>query len=123
MYASPHLQAARQRQLLGLAAVVVLHGLLFWALQSGLSRTVMQKMPTVVQALLLQEKRPEPPPLPPARRTRPLGPAQRDCNGQRCANVCDAIARTRRRPCRSAHRPGPCVSARAHGGRREHGPV
>lgn len=71
MYASSHLQAARQRQLLGFAAVVLLHGLLFWALQSGLSRTVMQKIPTVVQALLLQEKRPEPPPLPPT----PVAPA------------------------------------------------
>jgi periplasmic protein TonB len=66
MNASTHLQAPPKRKLIGLAAVVALHALLFWALQAGLTHTVMQKMPTVVQALLLQEKRPEPPPAPSA---------------------------------------------------------
>jgi periplasmic protein TonB len=74
MNASTDLQAPPKRKLIGLAAVVTLHALLFWALQSGLSRTVMQKMPTVVQALLLQEKRPEPPPLPPASPPPPAPP-------------------------------------------------
>ena len=72
MNASTYLQAPPKRKLLGLAGVVVLHALLFWAVQAGLTRTVIQKMPNVVQALLLEEKKPElatppsPPPPPPA---------------------------------------------------------
>lgn len=55
-----------KRKLVGLGAVVVLHVLLFWAIQSGLTRSVIQKMPTVVQAILLEElKTPPPPPAPP----------------------------------------------------------
>ncbi len=63
MNASTYLQAPPKRKLLGLAGVVVLHALLFWAVQAGLTRTVIQKMPTVVQALLLEEFKPnsEPP--------------------------------------------------------------
>ena len=73
MNASTYLQAPPKRKLLGLAGVVVLHALLFWAVQAGLTRTVIQKMPNVVQALLLEEKKPElatppspqpPPPVP-----------------------------------------------------------
>ncbi len=66
MNASTYLQAPPKRKLLGLVGVVVLHALLFWAIQAGLTRTVIQKMPNVVQALLLEEKKPElPPPAPP----------------------------------------------------------
>ena len=75
MNAYTDLQAPPKRKLLGLAAVVVLHALLFWAIQAGLARTVIQKMPTVVQALLLEEKRPEPPPLPPLPPAPPAPPA------------------------------------------------
>jgi protein TonB len=64
MHASTYLQAPPKRKLLGLAGVVVLHALLFWAIQAGLTRTVIQKMPTVVQALLLEEIKPSLPPLP-----------------------------------------------------------
>jgi protein TonB len=64
MNASTYLQAPPKRKLLGLAGVVVLHALLFWAIQAGLTRTVIQKMPTVVQALLLEEIKPSLPPLP-----------------------------------------------------------
>lgn len=64
MTTSTYLQAPPQRKLIGLAAVVALHALLFWALQAGLASTLIQKMPTVVQALLLEEKRPERPPEP-----------------------------------------------------------
>jgi protein TonB len=64
MHASSYLQAPPKRKLLGLAGVVVLHALLFWAIQAGLTRTVIQKMPTVVQALLLEEIKPSLPPLP-----------------------------------------------------------
>lgn len=74
MSESTYLQAPPKRKLLGLAAVVVLHGLLIWAIQAGMTRTMIQKMPVIVQALLLQEKRPEPPPplpVPPAAPTPP----------------------------------------------------
>lgn len=80
MNASTDLQAPPKRKLIGFAGVVVLHALLFWALQAGLTRTVMQKMPTVVQALLLEEKRPELPPLrsapPPPAPPKPAPPPQ-----------------------------------------------
>lgn len=59
-----YLQAHPKRKWLGLAAVVLLHVLLLWAIQAGLARTALQKMPNVVQALLLEEKKPEPPPPP-----------------------------------------------------------
>lgn len=66
MSESTYLQAPPKRKLLGLGAVVALHAVLFWAIQVGLTRTVIDKMPVVVQALLLEEKRPELPPQPPA---------------------------------------------------------
>ena len=66
MSESTYLQAPPKRKLLGLGAVVALHAVLFWAIQAGLTRTVIDKMPVVVQALLLEEKRPEVPPQPPA---------------------------------------------------------
>ena len=75
MNASTYLQAPPKRKLIGLAGVVVLHALLFWAIQAGLTRTVLQKMPPVVQALLLEEKRPELQPLPPAAPRPPATPA------------------------------------------------
>lgn len=64
MNASTYLQPPSQRKLWGVAGVVVLHALLLWGLQAGLHRTLAQKLPTVVQAILLEEKRPEPPPAP-----------------------------------------------------------
>ncbi|WP_090043922.1 energy transducer TonB [Limnohabitans sp. 2KL-27] len=66
MSESTYLQAPPKRKLLGLGVVVALHAVLFWAIQAGLTRTVIDKMPVVVQALLLEEKRPELPPQPPA---------------------------------------------------------
>ncbi len=51
-----------KRPLAGWAWVLVLHALLFWAVHVGLSRDVVQKMPTVVQALLLSDTRPATPP-------------------------------------------------------------
>lgn len=59
MNASTYLQAPPKRKLMGWAWVVGLHALLFGALQAGLDRTVVQNMPTVVQALLLEDQRPE----------------------------------------------------------------
>jgi len=66
MHPPTYLQPKSKRKLMGLAGVVVLHVLLFAGLQAGLHRTVAQKLPTVVQALLLEERRPELPPLQPA---------------------------------------------------------
>ena len=51
-----------KRPLAGWAWVLVLHALLFWAVHVGLTRDVVQKMPTVVQALLLSDTRPATPP-------------------------------------------------------------
>lgn len=69
MNESTYNQATSRRKLMGLGGVVVLHLLLFWAIQSGLTRAVLQKMPNVVQAILLEERPAEPPapaaPVPP----------------------------------------------------------
>lgn len=62
MTTTTYLQPTSRRKLVGLAGVVVLHVLILVALQAGLHRTVAQKLPPVVQALLLEEKRSEPPP-------------------------------------------------------------
>ena len=64
---STNLQNSSGRKLIGFGAVVVLHLLLLWAIQSGLTRSVLQKMPNVVQAILLEERKqeaPQPPPSP-----------------------------------------------------------
>jgi protein TonB len=59
MNAATYPQAPAQRKLMGWAWVVGLHALLFAALQAGLDRTVVQNLPTVVQALLLEDQRPD----------------------------------------------------------------
>ena len=60
---------------LGIALVVLLHVLLFWAIQSGLVRTVSQKAQVVVDAVLLSEDKPSIPP-PPAPKNLPLPKSQ-----------------------------------------------
>ena len=65
MNAATYRPTPPKRKLVGLTVVVVLHGVLLGAIQMGLNQTAPPKMPTVVQALLLEEKRPELPPLPP----------------------------------------------------------
>jgi protein TonB len=63
--------ASRQRQpakhLLGLGLVLVLHLLLFWAINSGLAQSFVKKSKGPVQAILLEESKPDipPPPTPP----------------------------------------------------------
>jgi periplasmic protein TonB len=61
--------ASRQRKptkhLLGLGWVVLLHLLLFWAISSGLARAVVKKIKDPVQAVLLEETKPDLPPPPP----------------------------------------------------------
>ena len=61
MNPSTYLQAPPKRRLLGLGVVVVLHILLFWALQAGLGQTVLAQLPNVVQAILLEERQPQAP--------------------------------------------------------------
>ncbi len=48
-----------------MAWVLVLHGLLLWAIQSGLARQVVKVTENTVEALLLSDTLPKPPPPPP----------------------------------------------------------
>ena len=61
--------ASRQRtprkHLVGFAVVVVLHGLLFWAINSGLARKFVKVIKGPVEAVLLEETKPDIPPPPP----------------------------------------------------------
>jgi len=73
--------ASRQRKptkhLLGLGLVVVLHLLLFWAINSGLARSFVKKLKGPVEAVLLEEQKPDipPPPPPPPPKNLPPPPA------------------------------------------------
>ena len=62
--------ATRQRNprkhLISITLVVALHGLLLWAIQSGLAREVVKITESTVEVLLLTDNRPPPPPQPPA---------------------------------------------------------
>ena len=58
---------------MGIAGVLVLHGLLLWAIQSGLARQVVKLTENTVEALLLSDNTPKPPP-PPAPKTPPPPP-------------------------------------------------
>ncbi len=68
--------ASRQRKptkhLMGLGLVVVLHLFLFWAISSGLARSVIKKVSAPVQAVLLEEQKPDIPPPPPPPPPKPL---------------------------------------------------
>lgn len=68
-------QRQPQRHAVGLALVVVLHLLLFWAIQSGLSREVTKKIQVVADVLLLAQDKPKAPELPPPPKT-PVPPAR-----------------------------------------------
>ena len=68
-------QRQPQRHALGITLVVVLHVLLFWAIQSGLSREVTKKIQVVADVLLLAQDKPQPPPLvPPPPKVMPAPP-------------------------------------------------
>ncbi|PUE46795.1 energy transducer TonB [Limnohabitans sp. 2KL-1] len=74
--------ASRQRKptkhLIGLGLVVVLHLLLFWAISSGLARAVVKKIKGPVEAVLLEDTKPDippPPPPPPPKNLPPPPPA------------------------------------------------
>jgi len=69
MMGSIYMQTRARSKLWGLGVVVLLHLLVFWALQASLSRDITRQLPQVVQAVLLQETPPppkiDPPPAPP----------------------------------------------------------
>ena len=76
--------ASRQRTprklVIGLTAVVVLHWLLFWAINSGLARKFVKVIKGPVEAVLLEEAKPDippppPPPPPPPKNLPPPPPA------------------------------------------------
>ena len=73
--------ASRQRKptkhLIGLGLVVVLHLLLFWAISSGLARAFVKKIKGPVEAVLLEDTKPDipPPPPPPVPKNLPPPPA------------------------------------------------
>jgi len=71
MTASTYLQTRTRRKPWGLGVVVLLHLLLFWAIQAGLSRDITRQLPQVVQAVLLQETPPPPPKVDPPPALRP----------------------------------------------------
>ena len=62
MTGSTYLQNRARRKPWGLGVVVLLHLLVFWAIQAGLTRDITRQIPQVVQAVLLQETPPPPPP-------------------------------------------------------------
>jgi len=72
--------ASRQRtprkHIVGLTVVVVLHGLLFWAINSGLARKFVKVIKGPVEAVLLEETKPDipPPPPPPPPKNLPTPP-------------------------------------------------
>lgn len=62
-YASRHRKPSKH--LVGLGLVVVLHLLLLWAINSGLARSFVKKLKGPVEAVLLEEQKPDIPPPPP----------------------------------------------------------
>ena len=55
-------QRGTRKHVIGLTAVVVLHGLLFWAINSGLARKFVKVIKGPVEAILLEETKPDIPP-------------------------------------------------------------
>ena len=71
-------QRTPRKYVIGLTAVVVLHGLLFWAINSGLARKFVKAIKGPVEAVLLEEAKPDippPPPPPPPKNLPPPPPA------------------------------------------------
>jgi protein TonB len=72
-------QRSPRKHLVGLGAVVVLHALLFWAINSGLAHKFVKIVKGPVEAVLLEETKPDipppPPPPPPPKNLPPPPPA------------------------------------------------
>ena len=75
MSGSTYLQNRARRKPWGLGLVVLLHLLVLWAIQAGLTRDFSRQMPQVVQAILLQEAPPPPPKMAPPPPPPPRPPA------------------------------------------------
>ncbi len=58
-------QRSTRKHWVGLSVVVVLHALLFWAINSGLANKFVKLVKPPVEAVLLEELKPPPPPPPP----------------------------------------------------------
>ena len=58
-------QRSPRKHLMGLGAVAVLHALMFWAISSGLAHTFVKIVKGPVEAVLLEETKPDIPPPPP----------------------------------------------------------
>ena len=67
-------QRVSRKHLIGLTVVVVLHGLLFWAINSGLARKFVKVIKGPVEAVLLEETKPDIPPPPPPPQPKNLPP-------------------------------------------------
>jgi periplasmic protein TonB len=71
-------QRKPSKHLLGFGSVVVLHLLLLWAINSGLARTFIKHIKGPVEAVLLEDTKPDippPPPPPPPKASTPPPPA------------------------------------------------
>ena len=71
-------QRSPRKHFVGLGAVVVLHALLFWAINSGLAHKFVKIVKAPVEAVLLEETKPDippPPPPPPPKNLPPPPPA------------------------------------------------
>ena len=111
--------ASRQRKptkpLIGLGLVVVLHLLLFWAISSGLARAFVKKIKGPVEAVLLEDAKPElpPPPPPPPAKNLPPPPAYVppvDVPVSNAAPAANAIAAVSATPQPVAPPPAPVVA-------------
>ncbi|MEY4443850.1 MAG: hypothetical protein RL442_2850 [Pseudomonadota bacterium] len=98
--------ASRQRKptkhLVGLGLVVLLHLLLLWAINSGLARSFVKKLKGPVEAVLLEEQKPDippPPPPPPPKNLPPpppsyVPPVEVPVSAPSAANAIAAVSNT-----------------------------
>lgn len=102
--------ASRQRKptkhLVGLGLVVLLHLLLLWAINSGLARSFVKKLKGPVEAVLLEEQKPDippPPPPPPPKNLPPpppsyVPPVEVPVSAPPAANAIAAVSNTPQPP-------------------------
>lgn len=115
--------ASRQRKpgkhLVGIGLVVVLHLLIFWAINSGLARAFAKKIKGPVEAVLLEEQKPDippPPPPPPPKNLPPppppayVPPVEVAVAAPAAANAIAAVSHTPQPPAPPAP-PAPVVKA------------
>lgn len=77
MYDFASSQRKPGKHLVGIGMVVVLHLLIFWAINSGLARAIVKKVQGPVEAVLLEYQKPDippPPPPPPPKKLPPPPP-------------------------------------------------